>query len=701
MIRKTSFLAAALLLACSAFAQQPAAPAQRDNTVHDANQNNPAKSALSVNEKKPRDRAAAYYHYALAHSYEELVALYGRSEYASKAIEEYKLAIENDPDSEFLNSGLAELYAKTSRIKDAVLEAQSIIQKDPNNVDARKLLGRIYLRSLGDMQAGAQSNEMLKLAIDQFEKIVQLEPNAVDNHLLLGRLYIVNKDLLKAEDQFKTAIRLQPDSEEAVTNLAYLYNEEGDQARAAKTLNSVPDAERSSKLYNALGYTYEQQKDYKNAVGSYKKAVEIDADNLDSKRGLAQNLLSDGQLEAAQVQYKALVEADPSDAGSWIKLADIQRKLGQFDAALESLKKAQPLAPDSLEVPYNMALVYDAQGRYDDAITALKGLLDKNARPDGKYAEAEANNRSVFLERLGSIYREVGKSQLAVDTFRQTLTLGDDNAIRGYQQIIDALRENKQWKESTEVAKEAAAKFPKDRGLQLTLAGQLVDMGQVEQGIAKAKSLLKNDNSKEDREVLVAISNIYSRLKNWPQAESYAEQASKLSTTPDEKEYTDFVEGSVFERQKKYDLAEERFRRVLAADPQNSMALNYLGYMLADRGVRLEEATNLIKKALELDPQNGAYLDSLGWAYFKQGKYDLAEEYLRKAVAKISNDATLHEHLGDLYQKTGRLKLAADHWARAMEEWNKSVPGDIDNEDMAKVQKKLEGARVRLAEKKQ
>jgi tetratricopeptide (TPR) repeat protein len=701
MIRKTSFLAAALLLACSAFAQQPAAPAQRDNTVHDANQNNPAKSALSVNEKKPRDRAAAYYHYALAHSYEELVALYGRSEYASKAIEEYKLAIENDPDSEFLNSGLAELYAKTSRIKDAVLEAQSIIQKDPNNVEARKLLGRIYLRSLGDMQAGPQSNEMLKLAIDQFEKIVQLEPNAVDNHLLLGRLYIVNKDLLKAEEQFKTAIKLQPDSEEAVTNLAYLYNEEGDQARAAKTLNSVPDAERSSKLYNALGYTYEQQKDYKNAVGSYKKAVEIDADNLDSKRGLAQNLLSNGQLEDAQVQYKALVDADPSDAGSWIKLADIQRKLGQFDAAMDSLKKAAPLAPDSLEVPYNTALVYDAQGRYDDAISTLKNLLDKTAKPDGKYPEAEANNRSVFLERLGSIYREVGKSQLAVETFRQTLTLGDDNAIRGYQQIIDALRENKQWKESTEVAKEAAAKYPKDRGLQLTLAGQLVDMGKVDEGIAKAKSLLKNDNSKDDREVLVAISNIYSRLKNWTEAESYAAQASKLSTTPDEKEYTDFVEGSVFERQKKYDLAEERFRRVLAADPQNSMALNYLGYMLADRGVRLEEATNLIKKALELDPQNGAYLDSLGWAYFKQGKYDLAEEYLRKAVAKISNDATLHEHLGDLYQKTGRLKLAADHWARAMEEWNKSVPGDIDNQDMAKVQKKLEGARVRLAEKKQ
>ena len=75
-----------------------------------------------------------------------------------------------------------------------------------------------------------------------------------------------------------------------------------------------------------------------------------------------------------------------------------------------------------------------------------------------------------------------------------------------------------------------------------------------------------------------------------------------------------------------------------------------------------------------------------------------AEENLRKAVNKTSNDATLHEHLGDLYQKTGRLKLAADHWARALEEWNKSVPTDVDSTDVAKVQKKLEGARVKLAQ---
>lgn len=645
--------------------------------------------------KPTRDRAAAYYHYSIAHIYEELVALYGRSEFANRAIDEYKLAIANDPDSSFLNAGLAELYAKTNRIRDAVIEAQNILKRDPSNLDARKLLGRIYLRSLGDMQAGTQSQEILRLAIEQYEQIVRLEPKAVDSHLLLGRLYILNKEMGKAEASFKTAVHLQPDSEEAVTNLAYLYNEQGNATKAAETLSAVPEAGRTAKLYSALGYTYEQQRQYKKAIDAYRKAVDIDKENLDALRGLAQNLLSDGQLEAALEHYKTLIEEDPQDAQAQLRSADIHRRLGRHDAALEHLKKAQTLVGDSLEVPYNFALVYAAQGRYEEAIQALQALLDKTARADNTYSQSDANNRSVFLERLGDLYRETGRTQLAVDTFRKTLTLGDDSAIRGYQRLIDTYRDAKQWRQATKMAEEAAAKFPNDRGLRLLLAQQMTDMGQADPGLALAKSQLKG--TKEDRDIYLALSQIYSRLRRWEEAEAAAKKADQLSESADEREYVAFVEGSIFERQKKFDAAEERFRKVLANDPNNAMALNYLGYMLADRNVRLDEALALIKKAVEIDPQNGAYLDSLGWAYYRLGKYDLAEEKLRKAVSRSNNDATLHDHLGDVYLKTGKIRLAVAHWERALEEWNKSVPAEVENADVAKVQKKLETARVRLA----
>ena len=462
-------------LAVAAVAQQTPAPSTPAATT--------SKPATAPAPRKV-DRAAAYYHYTVAHMYEDQVAVYDRSDLATKAIEEYRLAIDADPTSEYLTSGLAELYAKTGRIRDAVLEAQDILKQDPNNLEAHKLLGRIYLRSLGDVQSGSGSDSVLKLAIDQYEEIIKIEPDNVDDHLLLGRLYRLNNDLQKAESEFKIAVKLQPDSEEAVTTLAYLYNEEGDSARAAETLSSIPDAARSAKLYSALGYTYEQQKEYKKAITAYRKAIELDRDNLDAIRGLAQNLMNDGQTDAALEQYKIIADANPEDAQTYLRMAEIYRRNGKFDLALENLKKAESMVQDSMEVPYNMAAVYQAQGRYDDAAQVLQDLLKKTEKADNSYSQSEKNNRAVFLERLGTVYRDNNNEQQAIETFQKMLPLGDDNAERGYQQIIDTYREAKQWQKATDAAKEATQKLPNDRGLKMVYAAQLADMGQVDAGLA-------------------------------------------------------------------------------------------------------------------------------------------------------------------------------------------------------------------------
>jgi tetratricopeptide (TPR) repeat protein len=661
-------------------------------------QQSPAPSTpVAVKPPAPRkmDRATAYYHYSVAHLYEDQFAVYNRSDLATKAIEEYRLAIDSDPGSEYLTSGLAELYAKTGRIRDAVLEAQDILKKDPTNLEAHKLLGRIYLRSLGDVQGGSGSDSVLKLAIEQYQEIIQLEPDSVDNHLLLGRLYRLNNDMPKAKDEFKIAVKLQPDSEEAVTTLAYLYNEEGDTARAAETLSSVPDATRSAKLYSALGYTYEQQKEYKKAITAYQKAIELDHDNLDAIRGLAQNLLNDGQTDAALEQYKIIADSNPEDAQTYLRMAEIYRRNGKFDLALEDLKKAESMVQDSMEVPYNIAAVYQAQGRYDDAIPILQELLKKTDKPDNNYSQSESNNRAVFLERLGTVYRDNNNEQPAIETFQKMLPLGDENAERGYQQIIDTYREAKQWQKATDAAKEATQKLPNDRGLKMVYAAQLADMGQADAGIDQVKSLLKG--TPEDRDVYITLGQMYSRLKRWPESEAALDKASELSVKDDDKAYVDFVRGSIYERQKKFDQAEEVFRKALARDPQNAAVLNYLGYMLADRGTKLDEALIMIKKAVELEPSNGAYLDSLGWAYFRLGKYDLAENNLTKASQHMGMDPTVQDHLGDLYQKMGRLKLAAAHWERAVDEWNKTVTADVDTDDLAKVTLKLESAKMKLA----
>src|SRR5271168_741355 len=439
-------------------------------------QSQPADSAATSKARTP-DRAAAYYHFALAHMYEEQVATYGRSELANKAIEEYRLAIEADPTSAYLTSGLAELYAKTGRIRDAVIEAQDIIKRNPNNLEARRLLGRIYLRSLGDMQAGSGSESVLKLAIEQYEQIVRLQADSMDDHLLLGRLYRLNNDLQKAEAEFKIAVKLEPDSEEAVTTLAYLYNELGDTARATQVLSSVPGTERSAKLYSALGYTYEQQKQYKEAVEAYRHAIELDRDNLDAIRGLAQNLLNDGQADAALEQYKVIADANPEDAQTYVRIAEIYRKQGKFDLALDNLKKAESMVQDSVEAPYDIAAIYQAQGRYDEAIPIMTDLLKKSEKAEGKYSNGERSNRAVFLERLGTIYRDQGNNQAANEVFREIIALGgDENIERGYQQIIDTWREAKDYQKALDTAQEAVQKLPSSQ-LKMVLAAQQADMG--------------------------------------------------------------------------------------------------------------------------------------------------------------------------------------------------------------------------------
>jgi tetratricopeptide (TPR) repeat protein len=247
----------------------------------------------------------------------------------------------------------------------------------------------------------------------------------------------------------------------------------------------------------------------------------------------------------------------------------------------------------------------------------------------------------------------------------------------------------------TAAAREAVQKLPDDRGLRMVLDAQLADTGDADKALADVHSLL--NGKPEDREVYITLAQMNTRLKRWKDAEDALNKAEQLSTKAEDKSYIYFLRGSTYEREKKYDEAEAQFKKVLAADPQSAITLNYLGYMNADRGVRLDESLNYIKAAVSLDPGNGAYLDSLGWAYYRLGKYDLAEESLTKASAHMGSDPTVQEHLGDLYLKTGRLKLAAAHWERALAEWGKTVTAEVDNDALAKVQQELDAAKVKLA----
>jgi len=645
------------------------------------------------------NRAQAYYHAALADLYEEQAINSGRPEYVQHAIDEYKYALNADPESAELHGGLADLYFRTGRAREAESTSRELLKTHPDDINAHKLLGRIYLRQLGEQQnsvsSSSPSGNTLDQAITEYEKIVSLQPKSVEDHMVLGQLYTVKHQSAKAEQQFKLAQDIEPESEEVVLNLARVYAESNDLEHAARIIEAVPEADRTGRMEFTLGATYDQLKRSKDAIDAYKRAADLQPGDVPTMNALGQALLNDGQLDAALKNFKSLAQVDPDDAGALIRISEIQRREGKYDDALTTIRKARKKDPENLEAGYNEGLLLDVLGHYDEAASAYDKMVEQVSHANGAYTAEEKNNRSIFLERLGAVYHEQNKVDEAITTYQKMIEMGGESATRGYQLEVDTYNDARLFEKAVEISRKAVAASPDDRDLKLMLAGELVDQGKTDEGLNIARALL--DNTDKDRPVYFALGNMYTRLRRWKEAEDALAKATPLATKKEDKLYLLFLKGALADRQKKTDQAESYFREALDLDPNNAMTLNYLGYMFADKGLRLPEALKLIRKAVEQEPMNGAYLDSLGWVYFKMGEYEMAEENLRQAVERDQTDPTVHDHLGDLYEKTGRIRLAAAQWELSVAEFEKTPSTDMEPGDLTKVQHKLEGAHVKLA----
>jgi tetratricopeptide (TPR) repeat protein len=645
------------------------------------------------------NRAQAYYHAALADLYEEQAVNTGRPEFVQHAVDEYKYAINADPESAELHTGLADLYFRTGRAKEAESTARELLKTHPDDVNAHKLLGRIYLRQLGEQQnsvsSASPSGNTLDQAITEYEKIVSLLPKSVEDRMVLGQLYTVKHQPAKAEAQFKQAQEIEPESEEVVLNLARVYAEANDLDRAAKVIEAVPDADRTARMEFTLGATYDQLKRPKDSIAAYKRSADMQPGDVPTMNALGQALLNDGQLDAALKNYKALSQADPDDPGALIHISEIQRREGKYEDALTTIRKARKKDPENLEAGYNEGLLLDVLGHYDEAASTYDKMVDQTSHANGAYTTEEKNNRGIFLERLGAVYHEQNKVDEAIATYQKMIDMGGESATRGYQLEVDTYNDARLFEKAVDISRKAVAANADDRDLKLMLAGELVDEGKTEDGLTMAKSLL--DNTDKDRPVLFALGNMYTRLRRWKEADDVLSKATSMTTKKEDKIYLLFLKGALADRQKHTDQAETLFRESLDIDPNNAMTLNYMGYMFADKGLRLPEALKLVRKAVEQEPMNGAYLDSLGWVYFKMGEYEMAEENLRQAVERDQTDPTVHDHLGDLYEKTGRIRLAAAQWELSLTEFQKTPATDMEPGDVAKVQHKLEGAHVKLA----
>jgi len=687
MVKASHLLRAVSLVAfslASAYAQPPALPA--------------AKPQSTPVIQEP-ERGDSYYHFAMGATYEQLYEQsYDspmRSTYARQAIDHYKKAYSLDPRSDVIGERLAEMYAKSQRIRDAVLEAQEILKRDPNSVGARRLLGRIYVRTLGETDPQRGQPETLNLAIEQYKEIVRLDPEDAEAYLWLARLHGMQNRHDEAEKILRRLLATQPGHMQGLQFLGQLLLDAGRGREAIALLKEETESpEAGAHMLALIGEAYAQVNDLARAEQVYRRAMQLEPSEPAYRQRLARTLSDRGKSDDAIEQYRKLVDSNPRDAESFLRLAQEFRRQGKLEEAEQHVAQARQLAPGSLEVIYNEALIYESQGRFEDAIRVLTGAA-ASLRGRGTVSESRRRSLGIVFNQLGRLYREVQNFSAAIAVYEEMRALGPEEASQARSMLIESYRAGGQLDRAIAESERVLADDP-DRGNKMVHALLLAERGEADQAAQLLRGLL--DNSAEDREIHLTIAQVYERTRRYAEAETAARRAEQLSEGAAEKEVAWFLLGAIYERWHRYDQAEQQFKKVLEVNARHSGALNYYGYMLADRGVRLPEAVTLIERALAIEPHNGAYLDSLGWAYYKLGRYADAEQHLRRAAERSSHDPTIREHLGDVYAKLGRHEEAHQQWDKALVEWKRTSPAEYDPEKVVAVEKKLRESKSRLAQ---
>ncbi|HTA43250.1 MAG TPA: tetratricopeptide repeat protein [Bryobacteraceae bacterium] len=666
-----SFGLACVWIVTPAFSQTPQAPANQ-----------------------PDDHASAYYDFAMAHLYGELAGAYGnRGEYVNKAIDMYRSAIKADPSNTYIAEQLTEFYVQVGQLDKALQEADSLLKANPANNEARKILARIYARQIGDPEQGRIDQTMLKNAIEQYEKITQQDSKDTESFSMLARLYRVSHDDAKAEAAYRQVLKINADDEDALNGLAMVFAERGDLPSAIDLLKKVVEKNPDPRTLVMLGQFYEQTKDYSDAADTLKEALAQANDNVQLQRQWAVDLYAAGRLDEALGAFRDLAKDDPKNVNLQLQIAELLERKHDYAGAGAALAKAKAIE-NSPEVRYAEAVLLRVQGKTPEAITAVQALLNDTKKD--QYSKEEISQRREILLGLAGMEEDAGKTQETVAALKQISDLDPSLTSKVEAQIVGALRQGKDYKQARQEADSALKKFPTERAIILQHAGVLGDLGQAEGAVNELKAV---PNSSKDMEILLTIAQVQDKARKFDDEKKTLDASAAVAKDPGEKQQIEFMRGAMYEREKNYEEAEKTFRGILASDPQNSGAMNYLGYMFAERDVNLDEAQQLLLKALDLEPGNGAYEDSLGWIYYRENKLEQAADVLRKAVEKVGSDPTVHDHLGDVYFKQGKVREAIQQWETSVSGWKTAVPGDQDPIELAKVTKKLEGAKVKATEK--
>lgn len=426
-----------------------------------------------------------------------------------------------------------------------------------------------------------------------------------------------------------------------------------------------------------------------------------------------------GRTNEAITANRAALKKAPDILVPYQNLAQLYLQSGQTNRALKTLDRAAAQKTDEpvffidlCELYLRFARIHT--NRADYAKNQARLVLDKAARlklanPFLQQRLAEAHLAVGDLSRAAAVYADMIAAHPGIPALRAKLAeiyLRDgqnEKAARELEAIASAdptnpqthfflgalALEQKQMEKAVEAFERAILLNPDLEPAYYELAVAQLNLGRPQESWAsleKARSRFKLSFVLEFYSGIVQ-----SALKNYPAAIAHLVSAELLAKAAEPARLTHrfyFQLGATHERAGDYDEAARHFRKAIEMDPDFAEALNYLGYMWVDNGQNLEEAKHLIERAVKLEPENAAFLDSLAWAYYKLKQPREALSWQLKAVQHSEEpDATLFDHLGDIY-------AALHQFDQAREAWRKSLDVEANPKIEAKIEAAAEGRQI-------
>ncbi len=601
------------------------------------------------------ERSDAYYHFCLG--------LQNRfAGDAEGALAEYRRAQKLDPRASAIPVEIARLLLELGRLADAIAEARGAVALDAADADAHLVLAQLLQRQA----AGAE--QALPAVAEEYEQVVRLRPSDGQALLSLAGIYSQLQDHKNAARAWEIYVALDPGNFEAQIQRGTHLLLAGESEKAAAALKAALELQPSSaRALEILGEIYARADQVDQAVLHYRKALEIEPGDVRVRLALGEVLEQAKRPLEALAEAEAVIHADAENRFALDLKGRCLRDLRRYDEADVLADGLLAGNPSDLKAAYLKVTIAEARRDYAKTVSLIEGIL---ARPRTKEAGDTAASDRAFLLHLGVAYQQLGRYRDAAAAFARAKASGEppDASILNFH--AEALYLAKQKEESLVAVRAARERFPDDvelTGLEATL---LRERGDDAAALALIQEMRKR--APDDSKVLLRVAEFYRRAKQFAEAEEALRRAQRA----DPKNLSVLFQlGAVLERQKRHDDADGVFRQALASEPDSAPVLNYLGYMNADRGVKLEESLALVQKAVELDPGSGAYQDSLGWALYRLNRLPAAEDATRQALERDGASAVVLDHLGDIVSKRGRV-------AEALQCWQKALTAEDEDEEL-------------------